>query len=196
MVRSLVFFVLACPLCTVAIRVQVHETVSAALDVNESVSRGCSAEQCSTCCCKVTALESSDTDPSDATLYETLVGTAKPGYRDMPSCRGALGSKFNRLGACGKKGCKACGTSTLPACEKPKELENTCCRLLRPPSHNWKVALVPWYEIRGKTCTEYTGANIADTARMECCKGVPLGYEQAYDVEFLEDKSWCERLRS
>eukprot|EP00929_Paragymnodinium_shiwhaense_P010124 TRINITY_DN114619_c0_g1_i1.p1 TRINITY_DN114619_c0_g1~~TRINITY_DN114619_c0_g1_i1.p1 ORF type:complete len:216 (+),score=27.18 TRINITY_DN114619_c0_g1_i1:59-706(+) len=198
MVRSLLLLVLAlaCPLCTVAIR-SAHRGVAIgeALEVNESATGGCSAEQCKTCCCSVTALKYSDADPNDLSFYETLVATAKPGYRDEPTCRGSFGSKFDTLGACGKQGCKACSESTLAACEKPADAADTCCRFTRPPDGYWHLALVPWYEMRGKkSCSDHTGAPIADTAKMECCKRnkVNPGYAAEFESTYAGDPSWCQ----
>eukprot|EP00929_Paragymnodinium_shiwhaense_P031635 TRINITY_DN17679_c0_g1_i5.p1 TRINITY_DN17679_c0_g1~~TRINITY_DN17679_c0_g1_i5.p1 ORF type:complete len:192 (-),score=23.58 TRINITY_DN17679_c0_g1_i5:76-651(-) len=180
MVRSLVLLlVLACPLCTEATR------IGEALDVNQSALGGCSAEQCSACCCKVTALQYTN---ADLELHETMVATAKHDYSSMPTCRGVLHSKLKMFGACGTLGCKACSTSTLAACERPYEWRDTCCMYLLPTFKHveWRLKFVPWHEMRGKSCSEYVRASTrgseARQMKKECCEKnkVDLGWTKEY----------------
>eukprot|EP00929_Paragymnodinium_shiwhaense_P031636 TRINITY_DN17679_c0_g2_i1.p2 TRINITY_DN17679_c0_g2~~TRINITY_DN17679_c0_g2_i1.p2 ORF type:complete len:104 (-),score=15.77 TRINITY_DN17679_c0_g2_i1:67-378(-) len=102
------------------------------------------------------------------------------------------------FGACGKSGCKACSTSTLAACWKPDEFEDTCCLFLAPPHgrNDWRLGFVPWYEMRGKTCEEYTGAADAEEMKMECCKKSEVSLGQTKEYNVATDSAGCVRERS
>jgi len=172
-----------------------RERQALTFELNQT-SGGCSKDQCQSCCCMDTKLEYSETDDEDDTLYKVPFSVAKVGYRDLDTCKGALGSKHDILGACGKSGCKSCEHEGLSKCENTPA--DTCCRFLKPGYINWRLTLQPWWAMQGNDCNSFVhkagmGGITAGTADMKCCldNDVSRGYMESFETTFEDDPAWC-----